>query len=392
MPSFTQACALLAVLAALLAGCAAPTRPSMSIDEGRARVAGKLPPALAERASWAADIHAAMESLKIELSDANICAIVAVTEQESGFKVDPLVPNLATAVWKEIDTQRERAGIPKLVLQAALALPSTTGRSYRERLDAAKTERELSDIFEDFIGRVPLGKAFLEDRNPVRTGGPMQVSVAYAKSHAATRRYPYPVSGSLREEVFTRRGGMYFGIAHLLDYPAGYDRYVYRFADFNAGHYASRNAAFQKALAEVSGTSLALDGDLLRYGPPGSGTWGEKPVPTAAPSDTETAARAIARRLELAPEQIRHDLELGRAHEFEGTRLYKRVFALADAGSKRAARAVVPQIALASAKFTRKLTTEWFATRVVERHRGCMARGAKSPSAMLSFDFIGGVP
>lgn len=368
MPSLTQAGALLAVLAALLSGCAAPTRPSMSIDEGRARVAGKLPPALAERASWAADIHAAMESLKIELSDANICAIVAVTEQESGFKVDPPVANLAGAAWKEIEVQRERAGIPKLVLGAAMALPSTSGRSYRERIDAARTERELSDIFEDFIGRVPLGRTFLEDRNPVRTGGPMQVSVAFAKDHAATRTYPYPVSGSLREEVFTRRGGMYFGIAHLLDYPASYDRYVYRFADFNAGHYASRNAAFQKALSDASGTSLALDGDLLRY---------EKGVPAVAAGSTETAARALARRLDLTAEQIRRDLERGRAHEFEGTALYKRVFALADAAAgKPAARALVPQIALASAKFTRKLTTEWFANRVVERHRGCMARGA----------------
>ncbi len=364
---------LLLLLAAMLAGCAAPSRPPMSIDEGRARVAAKLPPALAERGAWAADIHAAMESLQVELTDGNICAVVAVTEQESGFKVDPAVPNLAEAVWKEIDTQRERAGIPKLVLQAALALPSTTGRSYRERLDAAKSERELSDIFEDFIGRVPLGRTFLEDRNPVRTGGPMQVSVAFAKTHAGARRYPYPISGSLREEVFTRRGGMYFGIAHLLDYPAGYDRYVYRFADFNAGHYASRNAAFQKALAEIAGTPLALDGDLLRY---------EKGEPSAIPGHTETAARAIARRLELAPEQIRRDLELGRTREFEGTRLYKRVFTLADGtGSKPAARAVVPQIALTSAKFTRKLTTEWFANRVVERHRGCMARTAKLPTA-----------
>ena len=196
----------------------------------------------------------------------------------------------------------------------------------------------------------------------------MQVSVGFAESHAQGKPYPYPVTGSIRHEVFTRRGGMYFGIAHLLDYPASYDSHIYRYADFNAGHYASRNAAFQSAVTLLSGIPLALDGDLLRY---------ERGRPVTEPANTETATRVLARRLDMSPAQIRRDLEVGRSHEFEKTRLYARLFALADKASGRPLpRAVLPRILLQSPKITRKLTTEWFANRVDTRHRTCMGRAA----------------
>ena len=352
----------------VLAGCAAPApeRPPMTATEGRALVARYLPAKLSDRAGWAADIYAAFATLKIEPTPRHVCAVVAITEQESGFQVDPAIPNLGAIAWKEIERQRDRAGIPKLVLDTALALPSTNGKSYRERIDAARTEGELSDVFEDFIGRVPMGKRFFEDRNPVRTAGPMQVGVAFAKAQAA-RSYPYPVNGSIRDEVFTRRGGMFFGIAHLLDYAAPYDDDIYRFADFNAGRYASRNAAFQAAVSELSGIPLVLDGDLVRFA-------GGEPAKEAG--STELATRAIASQLRLDASDIRHDLERGRDAGFETSRLYTRVLELADrAKGKPVARAVIPRIDLQSSKITRKLTTEWFARRVAERQRNCLARG-----------------
>ena len=177
------------------------------------------------------------------------------------------VPGLAAIAWQEIDKQADRAGVPKMAVHTALRLTSSNGKSYSERIDAATTEKQLSEIFEDFIGMVPLGKTFLASRNPIRTGGPMQVSIAFAEGQTASNRYPYPIAHSIRHEVFTRRGGMYFGIAHLLGYEAPYPQPLYRFADFNAGRYASRNAAFQNALSIVSGVPLVLDGDLL---PPGA--------------------------------------------------------------------------------------------------------------------------
>ena len=70
------------------------------------------------------------------------------------------MPGLSTIAWREIDKQAERAGVPPLVVRAALLVPSPNGRSYSERIDTVKTELQLSDIFEDFIGMVPLGKTF----------------------------------------------------------------------------------------------------------------------------------------------------------------------------------------------------------------------------------------
>jgi len=361
-----RTCLAMVVAVLFLAGCAGQ-RPQMTAAEGRALIAAHLPSSLSDKDGWAADIYTPMVVLELPLTPDNICAIVSVTEQESSFRADPAVPNLNKLAWAEIERQRERLGVPSIALDAALSIKSKTGASYRQRIDEAKTERHLSDVFEEMIDRVPLGRTFFAHRNPVRTGGPMQVSVAFAIEHAKQKRYPYPVVESIRDEVFTRRGGMYFGIAHLLDYPAPYDRYRYRYADFNAGHYASRNAAFQDALAQVSGMKLALDGDLVRAGASRD----------APPGETEVAARSISRELGMEAAEIRRDLERGKNPDFDATALYRRVFEMAERKSgKPAARAVVPGIELQSAKFTRKLTTEWFADRVVARHRQCLARRA----------------
>ena len=191
----------------------------------------------------------------------------------------------------------------------------------------------------------------------------MQVSIAFAERQAKEQRYPYPMTGNVRAEVFTRRGGLYFGIAHLLDYTPPYDDMVFRFADFNAGQFASRNAAFQNAVNIASGKRIELDGDLLIEA-------------SNEPSATELAIRSIGGRLDLSDTQIRRALEHGDGAEFERTSLYLRVMALADAvpPGRPVPRAMVPRIALESPKITRNLTTDWFARRVDDRYKRCITR------------------
>ncbi|HKU16025.1 MAG TPA: DUF1615 domain-containing protein [Steroidobacteraceae bacterium] len=367
-PTDRIARAFLLVGIAALAACSNPQlrEPPIDPDVARAEIARRIPPKVPNRDAWAVDIFAAFEALSIRPTTEHICAVIAVTEQESTFQANPPVPGLPAIARREIDSRAARYHIPALAVNTALALNSPTGETYRARLDKVKTEKELNDIFADFINIVPLGERMFGSFNPVRTAGPMQVSIAYAEQHAQDERYPYPVATTIRNEVFTRRGGMYFGMAHLLDYPVAYDDMLYRFADFNAGHYASRNAAFQNAVSIMTRTSLALDGDLLLHG-----------SSSDEPSQTELAVRKLAAKLDLTDAAIRRDLEHGDQQDFAETTLYKRLFELGDkSGAGRPLpRAVVPKIRLESPKITRKLTTEWFAKRVDERYERCLERG-----------------
>lgn len=345
----------------VLAGCGSQRTqepPARKPAEVKAEIMRLLPAKTADREGWATDIQAAFAAQKIAPTTQNLCAVLAVTEQESTFQVDPTVPGLGKIARDEIDRRAAKAHIPALLVSGALQVRSPSGKSYSERLSAARSEKELSAIFDDFIGMVPMGKTLFGGFNPVHTGGPMQVSIDFAEQQA--KGYPYPVKGSIRHEVFTRRGGMYFGIAHLLGYPVSYPQPLYRFADFNAGWYASRNAAFQNAVSRASGIPLALDGDLVNYG-------------AIMPGSTEVAVRSLGKSLDMRNTTIRDQLEEGNSLAFENSELYQRVFALADKAEGRSLpRAVLPGIELHSPKITRKLTTAWFAKRVDERYQRCM--------------------
>jgi hypothetical protein len=348
----------------VLAGCASgrpetSAGPALSPEQARDVINESLPQGVSDRSGWVSDIYTGFTVQGLEPSRQNVCAVVAVIEQESNFHVNPAVPGLGPMAWKEIDTRAARAGVPRMLVHGALELRSPTGRTYSERIDAAKTEKDLSDLYEDFIGSVPLGRKLFSDYNPIRTRGPMQVNVAFADSYAAARPYPYPVKTTIADDLFSRRGSLYFGIAHLFAYQPPYDDYVYRFADFNAGQYASRNAAFQNAVSRASGISLATDGALLSH---------DNDV-----SSTEQALRALAGRLDLSEGAIHSALEQGKSKDFEGTQLYRRVFALAERVAKRPLpRALIPTIELHGPKISRKLTTSWYAHRVEGRFERCL--------------------
>lgn len=353
-------------LAPSLPGGMAAVAAPPSGPEIRAMVVRLIPASVRDRSGWADDLYSAFSSLDLPHAPQVYCAAIAIIEQESSFQADPVVPDLPDIVWRELEQRGRRYGIPKLLISAALLKTSPDGRSYSQRIDALRTEKQLNGLFEDMIAELPAGKTLFAGYNPVRTGGPMQVSIAFAEEFARERSYPYPVSHSIRDEVFSRRGGLYFGSAILLDYPAPYDDAVYRFADFNAGRYSSRNAAFQAAVARVSGKPLALDGDLLLY---------RDGKPQEQPSAVEGALQTLSGKLPLSLRDIRRDLLLEKSAGFGQSPLFARLFVLAEqAAGSVLPRQTMPQIELKSPKFTRKLTTEWFARRVEGRYRTCLTR------------------
>lgn len=352
-------------LAAMAAGCAhdvRPSEPAVNPQDARALIDQLLPPKLPDRSGWDADLFDGFSALHLSPTRENVCAVLAVIAQESSFHVDPIIPNLGAISKKEIDVRAGRAHVPLLIVHGVLDLKSPNGRTYSERIDKARTEKELSDIFEDFIASVPLGRSLFDDKNPIRTRGPMQVNIAFAEQFSSATPYPFPVGRSIADEVFTRRGSIYFGIAHLLDYRAPYDDFLYRFADFNAGQYASRNAAFQNAVAIATGKGLVADGALM---PPGASV--------NAPGDTEIAVRSLSGQLGLSDAALHSALAEGRSKAFEATTLYQRVFALAEQKrGHRLPRAVLPQIKLGGPKIKRDLSTAWYAHRVDDRFTRCL--------------------
>ena len=354
----------LTLLAGLvLSACTSQQAPTLKKGEKPVDVASvvrqKMPASVKNREAWASALAKTFESQKLAPTQENICSVLAVAQQESNYQADPAVPGLNKIAWQEIDRRAERMHIPVFLVHTALKITSPNGKSYSERLDSVKTEKQLSAIFDDFISMVPMGQTLFGSLNPVHTGGPMQVSIAFAQAH--TNGYPWKMDGTVRQEVFTLRGGVWFGTYHLLNYPANYSASIYRFADFNAGWYASRNAAFQYAVSKATGIKLALDGDLIRYD-------------SDEPGKTELAVRKLAGKLSMSDDEIHRQLKKGDSLAFEETALYNGVYKVAQQKTgKTLVKEMLPGIQLESPKITRNLTTAWFAKRVDDRRAKCMA-------------------
>lgn len=331
---------------------------------------------------WALDLHDVMQQHDLAQSKENICAAIAIIDQESGFVADPVVPGLG-----KLSEQALRDKFSKVPIGGGIALRwlennPTPQASFMTRIRNSKTERDLDLAYRslvdyagkttslDMVLRLGLLNKLIEERNEIDTAGSMQVSVKFALSESKKRRWlPMTLDDvyGVRDHLYTRQGGMYYGVKQLLGYDTGYSQKIFRFADFNAGRYASRNAAFQKVVATLSGQSLAYDGDLLSYGKDGE--------PLKAITATEKAIRQAnaKHKLGLDDKTIRADLLKEKDLGFTSTRSFISLRDRFSATNKTpAAFAAIPDIELNSPKLSRNFTTRRFAESVNKRYQACM--------------------
>ena len=381
--------ALLAGLGLALLGCGRPrpvTGPPPPGGLGSAEIAALIPARVKERPAWGQAIADALAACEQPADRLSVCGVLAVLGQESGFQEDPAVPGLARLVEARLERYRSKLGpLGKPLFEQLLAGHGPTDpRPFAERLAKVRTERDLDLVFRELLAyhetHHPIayetaalaGWLFdidsLTELNPITTAGSMQVSVRFAEGWA---REHHGQPETVRDALYTRAGGVHYGTARLYGYRAGYPQMIFRFADYNAGVYASRNAALQAQLAKLVGQKLALDGDLLRYQKDGA--------PSGDESQTMQALRTFRHRFapDLTDDQLREDALLEKTFALEATATYravKRVFA-ARIGSPEYA--VLPEVTLEGPKLSRKLTTAWYAQSVDRRYRACLTAAAQ---------------
>ncbi len=351
-----------------------------------------IPPHVSNRESWAKDMNDIMDELKIEKSKENVCSIVAIVDQESNFVASPRVPGLGQKAMAEVNTRLQEKFTDKLgttigtpiagYFEKVLRTQPTPENSYFKQMAKVKTEQDLDVLYRQIFDYMSkhyhvsaltgaaklVGQDIGERMNPITTLGSMQVLVRYAQDH----QKGHMSVNDLRDYLYTQYGGMYYGIHRLMLYKADYDKPIYRFADYNSGMYSSRNASFQKTINTLTGSDLALDGDLLLYD--------KNEDVQSTKSSTELALTKLfaQKGVIITTRQLRSDLKQEKTEDFEKTQTYLAVAKLyKQQTEKEMPYATMPHVVISGPKLSRNYDTNWYARRVNGRYESCMHRARR---------------
>lgn len=378
-------CATLSACAPRHARPEPPLPPRVTVEEAVRLV----PPDVKEREGWAEDVLAALEAHRLYPSAEAVCSVFAVIEQESGFEPNPAVPGLARIVEERLEAYADKLGPlgPPAIKGLLEGRAAGQTRTFEQRLKQVKTERDLDRLFREMLEYYELEfpKTYtaaqlasvlfkgtrLEELNPITTAGSMQVSVRFAEELAGGDERALE---RVREELYTRGGGVYYGTARLLGYTAHYSEPLHRFADYNAGFYASRNAALQEQVSRLTGLKLVPDGDLLMYD--------KNAEPLDEDSNSLKALLAFRQRYapDLSEWRVRKDVLKEKELELEETDTWNAIKSVyQEVTGETPAYAQLPTVTIRSPKITGEKSTVWFARNVDKRYQRCMARYTALP-------------
>ena len=370
------------IIAAFSATMAVAQTAELSIGR-TAQLITAARPGVIDPQGWAIDLLDVLRTQSLPASRENVCSAIAIIAQESGFVADPAVAGLGGLAERTLRAKFDRIPILGRLAVHFLETTPSAGDSYLARIRAAKTERDLDMTYRAMVDdagkrsslsvlvQSGLLNQMIEDRNDINTIGSMQVSVRFALQNAGTRRWlPMNLADvyAVRDDLYTRHGGMYYGVLQLLGYESGYNRKIFRFADYNAGRYASRNAAFQNMISVLTNVKLAHDGDLLLYN--------KDQQALAKVSSTESVLRGLIKQygLGIDDKKLRADLIKEKSAEFPATQTYLMVRdVFAHTTKQTIAFAEVPSIELNSPKIRHHMTTQNFADSVDKRYQKCVA-------------------
>ena len=353
------------------------TDNSLSIEQ----ISHAMPNRNQQKTAWATDIHDIFNTLKIERTPQNICTTIAVIDQESNFQADPPVANPGKTSLNALNSELEEKLGKTLApfFRKMLKNEPTVENSFEKQILAVKTEQQLDKVYQQMFAHFSqkyyaskitnvtklIGGDIAEKLDPITTLGSMQVHINYAKDNRRNNGN----NEELRRDLYTQYGGLYYGIHRLMRYQTDYPKPIYRFADYNSGMYSSRNAGFQKMLAELSGQKIDFDGDLLIYK---SGNTVSDNL-----SQSEKALQAMTAQgfLQLTPRQIRSDLSKEKSQKFGETELYRTIGSLYKMKTNKAPiTAMMPQVVISGAKLSKDYNTKWYADNVNQRYLACMKK------------------
>ncbi len=282
---------------------------------------------------WTSTIYDALNQIGIPVTKKNLEYALILMHRESRMDTNPRL-DVSNAY------ERKRKG---LIAKIEGKVSEGTNRDrlvqavnavfdrYEGKINRAENEEEvyyaLLDINNDLDIPAEIGQwlipydpwdekiADLQDQMQVNTLGVLQVDTEVARKFYASKGRTLDDIATV-DYLFHLLPNLKVGLAIFFTALEEYKKMgfsereaiKFAFADYNAGIYSSRNAAFQKMVAELTGVNLALDGDLLIYEHDGV-------------SDTRSQTEGAVQKL-FPDQNIRPQLVREKAHDFNETNLY----------------------------------------------------------------------